>query len=102
MATRHELEKLKKLLYKNIANSDFINFRKNVDIFQKRFKNILTPNDQIELQKIIRTMNRPRATSYEFFLFLFVLVFILLVFGEIIDLRSENAVFLIQRIRYKS
>lgn len=102
MATRHELEKLKKLLYENIANSDFINFRKNVDRFQKRFKKVLTPNDQIELQKIIRAMNRPRATSYEFILFLFVLVFILLVFGEIIDLRSENAVFPIQRIRYKS
>lgn len=82
MATRHELEKLRKLLRENIANSDFISFSKNVRIFQKKFKNIMTPNDQIELQRIIKAMSKPRATFYEFVLFLFVVVFILLVFGE--------------------
>lgn len=89
MAVYEELETLKKSLSENIAKSDFVGFRRNVQLFQKKFEDILEPEDKIELQKLAETMNRSRATYYEFVLFLIVLAFLVLIFGERNEIMKE-------------
>lgn len=85
MALRHEIDKLNKVLKENLAKADFKSFRRNVALFQKRFKDVLTAQDKLQLQNVlgkIAKMEKPRATYYEFLLFLAVVILILLIFGE--------------------
>lgn len=76
MAVREELDKLIITLRENIAKSNFKDFRNNVQFFQNKFKDLLTPQDKMELHRIIEMMNKPRATYHEFILFLAVLAII--------------------------
>lgn len=82
MAVREELDTFIITLRENIAKSNFKDFRNNVQFFQNKFKDLLTPQDKMELQRIIQMMNKPRATYHEFILFLAVLVIISLVLGK--------------------
>lgn len=92
MTAQKELENLKKILTENLEKADFVGFRRNIETFQKQFKEILSPEEQIELQNLIKRFSRPQATFHEFILFLIVASFLIFIFGEKIEKNANNVI----------
>lgn len=89
--TREELEQFKESLREHAKVKNLEIVLERLKMFYEKFKHIVTEEDANDIKKIVEGMKVMKnesssPTPYEYLLFLFVLVFVIGVFGELLSI----------------